>query len=92
MLCTLKLRYRVLTTRHRFLKRLQERHAVLNNRNVAFYVTIKNYVMDVDRAAVNKDNLAIGEIVMSALENIRSGNTVQNGLLMQLYERFFHFR
>lgn len=55
-------------------------------------MTIKNHVMVANRAAVNKDNPAIREIVMRALDNIRSGETVQKGFLMQSHERFGHLR
>nr|CCA19525.1 GK15001 putative [Albugo laibachii Nc14] len=57
----------------------QGRHAVLKNGKVVFYVAIKNYVMVIDRAVIQKDNRAIGEIVMSAVATVGSGSAVQVG-------------
>lgn len=64
---------------------------MLDNGNVVFYVKIKNHVMVVDRAAVENDNSAIDEIVMSALDTTRSGEPVQMGTLMQFHESFGQF-
>lgn len=64
---------------------------MLDNGNVVFYVKIKNHVMVVDRAAVENDNSAIDEIVMSALDTTRSGELVQMGTLMHYHEIFEQF-
>ena len=67
------------------LGQFQGRHAVLKNGKVVFYVAIKNYVMVIDRAVIQKDNRAIGEIVMSAVATVGSGSAVQVGTLMNFH-------
>ncbi|CCI11351.1 unnamed protein product [Albugo candida] len=65
-------------------------HYVLNNGSVVYYVLMKNHVMVVDRTMNAIDNCDLGDVVMSVVATVGSGQTVKRGTLMFFSSSFDH--
>lgn len=65
-------------------------HAVLKNKSVIFYVTMKNHVMVVDKSMNARYNCDFGDVMMSAVATVDSGQALQKHTLMYFHRRFGH--
>lgn len=72
------------------LGRSNGRHTVLKNKSVIFYVTMKNHVMVVDKSMNALYNCDFGDVMMSAVATVESGQALQKHTLMYFHRRFGH--